>query len=76
VGNLNFLGKPSFTLARCSDDPEFTHGYYIPRLADLSLDEIKAFARNIIWLYESHQTTWNYDRRSNEFIFNAGETYH
>ena len=76
VGNLNFLGNPSFTLARCSDNPAFTDGYYIPRLSLLSLNEVQAFARNIVWLYESHQSTWNYEHRRNEFIFNAGEIYH
>jgi hypothetical protein len=73
IDGLNFLGQPSSTMFRACSRLPFTNGYYIPDLDNLSLEEIKAFARNIIELKRTGQYIWNKKTRKIEFSLQCGQ---
>ena len=72
IGGVNFCGQPTFDelIAISLPMPDF-YGHLIPRLQSLSLEEIKAFARNVV--NGNIKNQWNSETRTREYILNAGE---
>ena len=76
VGSINFVGKPSFGFFRAlsKDKQDGFINHIIPNLQELSLEEIKTFARNIHRIYkDKDKCVHNYLIGHYEFRFESVE---